>query len=77
MPDPAVLGVDAAYPAALVALLLPSLRRADARRAGLLGGAVAVAVTPWLPAGLPVLLGLTGLLAVGRAPVPSQEQAPT
>ena len=66
--DPAVLGLDAAFPAGLIALILPSLRSADARRVALIGGAVAVAVTPFLPAGLPVLCALLGLLAAGRAP---------
>ena len=66
VPDLDVLGVDAAFPAALVALLLPSLRGADARRVGLAAAAVALLATPWLPAGLPVLVGLAGLLVAGR-----------
>jgi 4-azaleucine resistance transporter AzlC len=61
--DPATFGLDAAFPAALLALLLPSLRGARPRRVALLGAGVAVATTPLLPAGLPVLLALTGLLA--------------
>jgi 4-azaleucine resistance transporter AzlC len=68
--DPATYGLDAAFPAGLIALLLPSLRDRDTRNAALAGGAVAVLTTPLLPAGLPVLLALTGLavLAVrGRA----------
>ena len=65
VPDPAVLGLDAAFPAALLALLLPALRRADARRVGLTAAGVALAATPLLPAGLPVLVGLLGLLAAG------------
>ncbi len=63
VPDPAAFGVDAAFPAALLALLLPTLRRPDARRVGLTAAAVALIATPLLPAGLPVLLGLLGLLA--------------
>ena len=66
VPDPSVFGVDAAFPAALLALVLPGLRRADARRVGLTAAAVALAATPFLPPGLPVLAGLLGLLAVGR-----------
>ena len=34
VPDPAAFGVDAAFPAGLLALLLPALRRRDARRVG-------------------------------------------
>ncbi|MGE3284677.1 MAG: AzlC family ABC transporter permease [Pseudonocardia sp.] len=66
VPDTDVLGLDAAFPAALLALLLPGLHRADARRVGLTGAAVALLATPFLPAGLPVLLGLLGLAVAGR-----------
>lgn len=68
--DPAVIGLDAVFPAGLLALLMPSLRDATARRAALLGAAVAVVATPFLPPGVPVLLALLGLavaLGGGRA----------
>lgn len=60
--DTDVLGLDAAFPAVLLALVLPALREAATRRAILVGAAVAVASTPFLPAGLPVLLALAGVL---------------
>ncbi|MFF4797968.1 AzlC family ABC transporter permease [Streptomyces sp. NPDC001351] len=65
--DPATYGLDAAFPAVLVALVLPTLR-ADARtrRCALLGAALALAVTPAVPAGVPVLLALAGLVLHGR-----------
>jgi 4-azaleucine resistance transporter AzlC len=66
IPDPGVFGVDAAFPAALLALLLPALRRPDARRVGLAAAVIAVATTPFLAPGLPVLTGLLGLGAAGR-----------
>ncbi|MGW3494283.1 AzlC family ABC transporter permease [Streptomyces sp. NPDC001020] len=60
-------GLDAAFPAVLVALVLPAVREdAGVRRAALTGGAVALAVSPFVPAGMPVLLALAGLLALGR-----------
>jgi 4-azaleucine resistance transporter AzlC len=62
--DPAALGVDAAFPAGLLALILPSLRDRETRAVAGLGAAVAVLTTPLLPAGLPVLLALTGLLVL-------------
>ena len=65
VPDPDAFGVDAAFPAALLALLLPALRAADARRVGLAAAALALLATPFLPAGLPVLVGLAGLVAAG------------
>ncbi|WFB10730.1 AzlC family ABC transporter permease [Streptomyces sp. LX-29] len=64
--DTDALGLDAAYPAVLIALVLPALRDTGTRRAALLGAAVALAATPLLPPGLPVLLALAGLLAVRR-----------
>ncbi|CAL9456873.1 hypothetical protein SUDANB6_02558 [Streptomyces sp. enrichment culture] len=61
--DTAAYGLDAAFPAVLVALVLPALRRdAGLRRAALPGAALALAVTPAVPAGVPVLLALAGLV---------------
>jgi 4-azaleucine resistance transporter AzlC len=65
VPDPSLFGVDAAFPAALLALVMPGLKEADARRVGLAAAVIALAATPWMPPGLPVLLGLLGLLAAG------------
>jgi 4-azaleucine resistance transporter AzlC len=65
--DTAAYGLDAAFPAVLVALVLPTLRQdAAVRRAALPGAAVALAVTPAVPAGVPVLLALTGLFLYRR-----------
>lgn len=61
--DTDAFGLDAAFPAVLLALLLPSLDRAGNRRAALAGVAVALVTTPFLPAGLPVLLALAGVAA--------------
>jgi predicted branched-subunit amino acid permease len=61
--DPAAFGLDAAFPAGLLALLWPSLRDPVARRVALVGAAVALLATPVLPAGVPVLLAVTGLAA--------------
>jgi len=72
LPDPDRLGVDAAFPAALFALLLPTVRGAATIRATVAGAGLALAVTPFVPAGLPVLIGLLGLVAAGRlAKVPA------
>ncbi|MET7936393.1 AzlC family ABC transporter permease [Streptomyces sp. NPDC005322] len=64
--DTDALGLDAAYPAVLLALTLPALRDPGTRRAAVLGAAIALAATPFLPSGLPVLLALAGLLALRR-----------
>ncbi|MEI5528127.1 AzlC family ABC transporter permease [Streptomyces brasiliscabiei] len=61
--DTAAYGLDAAFPAVLVALVLPALReRAPVRRAALLGAAVALTAAPVTPTGVPVLLALAGLV---------------
>ncbi|MGV9276414.1 AzlC family ABC transporter permease [Streptomyces griseosporeus] len=65
--DTSTYGLDAAFPAVLVALVLPALRTdAAVRRSALLGAALALAVTPYVPAGVPVLLALAGLVLHGK-----------
>lgn len=61
--DPAVLGLDAALPALLAALVLPALRDGDVRLAAAVGAVIALAATPWLPVGIPVILAPLGVLA--------------
>jgi len=60
--DTDAFGLDAAFPAVLLALVLPALRDRATRTAALIGIVVALAATPFLPAGLPVLLALVGML---------------
>src|SRR5699024_5072010 len=73
--DTAAFGLDAAFPAVLLALLLPSLREAGAARAAAAGAVVALATAPFLPAGLPVLLGLCGVLAGLGSATPRNDAA--
>lgn len=54
--EPETWGLDAAFPAAFVALLAPHLRTAPGRVAALLGAALAIAATPIAPAGVPILV---------------------
>jgi predicted branched-subunit amino acid permease len=72
--DPGTLGVDAAFPAGMLALLLPSLRERRALVGAVAGGAIALAATPVLPPGLPVLVALLGLAFA--LPVPAKAEAP-
>jgi len=72
--DPDTLGLDAAFPAALLALVLPSLRNTRTRNAALLGAAVALATTPFLPVGVPVLLALVGLVVLIPAPADASKE---
>lgn len=73
--DYETLGLDAAFPAALIALILPSLRDRPTRLVALTGAAVAVLATPVLPAGLPVLCALLGLLTLLRPLRPGRAAA--
>src|SRR5215472_6873401 len=61
----AAFGLDATFPAVLLALALHTLADRRTRASAYSGAATAVALTPFLPAGLPVLAALSGL-AVAR-----------
>jgi 4-azaleucine resistance transporter AzlC len=64
-------GLDAMFPAVILALIMPALRDRVKLRTALAGAVIALAATPFLPAGLPVLLalgGLAGLLRLRRRP---------
>src|SRR5919204_923088 len=53
--DPGRLGLDAAFPALFLALLAPQLRPPRALAAGLVGAALAFALVPFVPQGLPIV----------------------
>jgi 4-azaleucine resistance transporter AzlC len=53
--DPEQLGLDAAFPALFLALLVPQLRSRRALAAAAGGAAVALALVPVAPAGLPIV----------------------
>jgi branched chain amino acid efflux pump len=60
--DPRAFGLDAMFPAAFLALLVPQLRRPGARVAAASGAAIAVAVLPFAPSGVPVIAALAGVV---------------
>jgi 4-azaleucine resistance transporter AzlC len=65
--DPAALGLDAAFPALFLALLVPQLRGRRAVAAALLGAAVALALVPFAPAGVPIIAAAgAALIGLGR-----------
>jgi 4-azaleucine resistance transporter AzlC len=78
--DPATLGLDAAFPALFLALLVPLLRDRTAVAATLLGAGIALALTPVTPAGIPVIAAtvacLVGLRRPAAAQAPSFERPP-
>jgi len=62
--DPRALGLDAAAPAAFLALLAPRLRGRELWALALVAAMVAVLAVPLVPVGVPVLLaGLVGVIA--------------
>jgi 4-azaleucine resistance transporter AzlC len=59
-------GLDAMFPAVILALIVPALRDRVTARAAVAGAVIALAATPFLPAGLPELLALGALLTLRR-----------
>lgn len=76
--DPEVLGLDAALPAGFLALLVPWLRQRDGRVAALLGAAVALALTPIAPPGVPIIAaGLGAVVAMALPATPRVGAGPS
>jgi predicted branched-subunit amino acid permease len=63
LPDPRVLGLDAAPPAAYLALLAPRLRAREPLAIAMAAGLVALLCLPFVPAGVPLLI-VAGLVAL-------------
>jgi branched chain amino acid efflux pump len=61
MRNTSAFGLDATFPAVMLALALPTLTSRSTRVAAGTGAVIAVALTPVLPAGLPLLAALGGL----------------
>jgi 4-azaleucine resistance transporter AzlC len=53
--DPKALGLDGAFPALFLALLVPQLRSRRATLAALLGGGIALVLVPVSPPGVPIV----------------------
>jgi predicted branched-subunit amino acid permease len=70
LPNPKVLGFDAAPPAAFLALLAPRLRAREPLAIALGAGVVSLVLLPFVPAGVPLLIvALTvALLGLRRRP---------
>ena len=74
--DPAMLGLDAAFPALFLALLSPLLRNRDALAAALIGAGIALALTPIMPAGIPVIAATAACLVGLRRPAADSHPSP-
>ncbi|MDQ6857240.1 MAG: AzlC family ABC transporter permease [Candidatus Dormibacteraeota bacterium] len=80
LPNPRVAGLDAAAPAAFLALLAPRVRTRSALSVAVLAAAIAMASVPFLPVGGPVLVAALVAIVVGALtagspapPLPSTE----
>jgi 4-azaleucine resistance transporter AzlC len=60
--DAQMLGLDAAFPAAFLSMLVPHLRTRGGRLAAVTGAVVCVAATPFVPVGIPILMAVVGVL---------------
>lgn len=60
--DPAALGLDVAFPAGFLALLVPLLRGRGGRTAAVAGAVIAAVALPFVPPGVPILLAALGVV---------------
>ena len=60
--DPAALGLDAAFPALFLALLVSQLRSRTAVLTAVLGGLIALVLTPFTPPGVPIIAAAAAAL---------------
>jgi 4-azaleucine resistance transporter AzlC len=73
--DPAAIGLDAAFPAGLLALVAPQLGSRRARIAAGAGATIALAAALVLPPGLPVLLAVVAPALALAIPEPARAMA--
>jgi predicted branched-subunit amino acid permease len=74
--DPSDFGLDAAFPVMFTAMLAPHLKTTAGKRAFLCGGIVALALAPFMPIELPILVSAIGML-FGLSPRSEQELSAT
>jgi predicted branched-subunit amino acid permease len=68
LPDPKALGLDAAPPAAFLALIAPRLRGREPIAIGLGAAVVALAFLPFVPPGVPLLIVALLVAVIGLRP---------
>jgi 4-azaleucine resistance transporter AzlC len=75
--DPEALGLDAAFPAGFLALVVPHLRSRQGRIAAAAGVAISLVLIPLAPAGVPILAAALGVIpAVLFAPAAPRAAEP-
>jgi 4-azaleucine resistance transporter AzlC len=66
--DPAALGLDAAFPALFLAILVTQVHDRQALAAAMLGGLIALVLLPFTPAGVPIVAAAAACLLGWRRP---------
>ena len=66
--DPETYGLDAAFPAAFVAMLAPHLRTRTGRVVAIAGALICLTLVPFAPIGVPILCAASAALIGLRAP---------
>ena len=66
IPDPHVIGLDAVFPAILLALIFSALKKIKTLMSAASGTLISLITVPFVPVGLPVLFSLLGLLVRRR-----------
>jgi len=74
--NPSDFGLDAAFPVMFTAMIAPHLRTSSGRKAALFGAVAAVALAPFMPIGLPILVSALGML-FGISPTSEESFAMT
>ena len=72
--DPSVYGLDAAFPAAFLAMLWPLLRERRSAKAAAIGAVLCLTLIPFTPVGVPILAAALGILVGVPAPKREPEQ---
>jgi branched chain amino acid efflux pump len=60
--DPRALGLDGAFPALFLALVVPHLRTRKAVASAVIGACIAVALLPFTPSGVPIIMAASAAL---------------
>lgn len=68
--DSDAIGLDALFPAALLAIIGNLLRRGDGAAAAAVGGGLCAVLIPVAPAGIPIIASLIGAAVALRVPTP-------
>ncbi len=68
--DPALFGLDAAFPAGFVALMVPALKNRPGLVAALVGAGIAITLTPFTQPGIPILAASLGAVVAMWATPP-------